>query len=81
MFKDQAPALDHTFGDCPVILLDALRVHHPLFFNAGKILQDPEWFWLGLPPIRALSSSIYNVPSFVDPQKERAFVALVVLKD
>ena len=75
-----SPLLDHTFGDCPVILLDALKVHHPLFFNQGKILQDPEWFWLGLPPIRTISSSIYNVPSFDVPKKEKAFVALVVFK-
>jgi len=78
----QSPALiDHTFGDCPVILLDAARVHHPLFFSDGT-LQDPEWYWLGLPPINALASSIYNMPDFIerDQRKERAFVALVVFK-
>ena len=76
----QQPQIDHTFGDCPVILLDALRVHHPLFFNTAGLLQDPEWFWLGLPPITALSSSIYNMPQFVDPKRDKAFVALVVFK-
>ena len=74
------PQIDHTFGDCPVILLDALRVHHPLFFNTAGLLQDPEWFWLGLPPITALSSSIYNMPQFIDPKRDKAFVALVVFK-
>ena len=76
----QQPIIDHTFGDCPVILLDALKVHHPLFFNQSGILQDPEWFWLGLPPITALSSSIYNVPQYVDAKRDKAFVALVVFK-
>ena len=78
--KETGPILDHTFGDCPVILLDALKVHHPLFFNASRILQDPEWFWLGLPPIRTLSSSLYYPPSFDAQKKEKAFVALVVFK-
>lgn len=81
---NQGPAiLDHAFGDCPVILLDAARVHHPLFFSEGT-LQDPEWYWLGLPPINALASSIYNMPEFMQRSglsgKERAFVALVVFK-
>ena len=29
--------IDHTFGDCPVILLDAQKVHHPLFFTDGVL--------------------------------------------
>ena len=71
--------IDHTFGDCPVLLLDAARVHHPLFFT-DSTLQDPEWFWLGLPHINALSTSIYNMPHYAGERRERAFVAIVIFR-
>lgn len=75
-----AVQIDHTFGDVPCILVDGARVHQPIFFNDGT-LQDPEWYWLGLPRINALSSSIYNMSDVTEAAKpDRAFVALVCLE-
>ncbi|CAG5105861.1 Oidioi.mRNA.OKI2018_I69.chr1.g2520.t1.cds [Oikopleura dioica] len=77
--KDDAVQIDHTFGDVPCILLDSKKIHQPIFFNEGT-LQDPEWFWLGLPPINALTSSIYNMTDVTETRRrDRAFVALICL--